>query len=105
MERNCKNICLSNSILTTPTAITDDNVSITNHSEITNAFNDYSAKVAVDIQSSIRFPNESILITSTLKYLIVFISAIDSAEVSSITFSLKLDKSDRPNSISTGIIK
>ena len=37
------------------TAITVNNETITNPSDIANAFNNYFAKVAIDIQSSIRF--------------------------------------------------
>ena len=38
-----------------PTAITLNNETISNPSDIAKAFNNYFAKVAVDIQSSIRF--------------------------------------------------
>lgn len=38
-----------------PTAITINNKIITNPSDIANVFNNYLSKVAIDIQSSIRF--------------------------------------------------
>ena len=38
-----------------PAAITVKNETITSPSDIANAFNNYFAKVAIDIQSSIRF--------------------------------------------------
>ena len=37
------------------TAVTANNETITNPSDIANSFNNYFAKVALDIQSSIRF--------------------------------------------------
>ena len=45
----------NNSNYTFPTAITVNNETITNPFDITNHFNNYFAKVAIDIQSSIRF--------------------------------------------------
>ena len=54
MEKNNK-ISLKSSINTIPTAITDNNVTIANPSEIANAFNSCFAKLSIDIQSSIRF--------------------------------------------------
>ena len=46
---------LNNSIHTTPSAITSNNVTITNPSETSNAFKNYFAKVSIDIQYSIKF--------------------------------------------------
>lgn len=45
MEKNNKTISLKSSINTIPTSITDNNVTITNPSEIANAFNSCFAKV------------------------------------------------------------
>ena len=89
-----------------PTAITADEETINYPSDIANAFNNYFAKVAIDVQSSIRFSKkkhndyfqplniESFLITPT-----------DSTEFSDIISSLNQDKSDRPNSIPIKILK
>ena len=46
-----------------PTAITVNNEKITNPSDIASALNNYFAKFAIDIQSSIRFSMKNILIT------------------------------------------
>ena len=48
-------ISSNNSNHTFSTAITVDNKTNSNPSDITNAFNNYFAKAAVDIQSFIRF--------------------------------------------------
>ena len=59
MERNKKIIHLNNFIQSIPTAIINNNLLINNFSEIAKALtsHDYSAKVAIDIQSFIRFSN------------------------------------------------
>ena len=56
-----KIISSNNSNHISPTAITVNNEAITNPFDIANAFNNYFAKVAIDIQSSIRFSKEKIL--------------------------------------------
>ena len=43
-----------------PTAITVNNETITNPSDIANAFNNYFAEVAIDIQSSSRFSKKKL---------------------------------------------
>ena len=50
-----KIISLNNSNLSSPTAITVNNKTITNPSDFANPFNNYFAKVAMDIHSSIKF--------------------------------------------------
>ena len=61
MWRGIKEIISSNSSNHIfPTAITVNNETITNPSDIANAFNNYFAKVAIDIQSSIRFSKKNI---------------------------------------------
>ena len=46
------------------TAITVNNETIINPSDIANACNNYFAKVAIDIQFSIRFSKKNVFITS-----------------------------------------
>ena len=56
MLRGIKKIIYSNnSNRIFPTAITISNETILNPSDIANAFSNYSAKLAIDIKSSIRF--------------------------------------------------
>ena len=106
MERIKKIISSNNFNHTFPAAITVNNETITNPSDIANAFNNYFAKVTINIQSSIRFSKkkyhdylpplniESFILTPT-----------DSTEVSNIIFSLNQNKSDGPNSIPIKILK
>ena len=56
-----KIISSNNSNHVFPTAITVDNETITNPSDIANAFNNYFSKVAIDIQSSIRFSKKNMI--------------------------------------------
>ena len=65
MERNkesifikIRKICLNNSNHIFPTAITVNKETIINPCDIANDFNKYFAKIAIDIQSSIRFSNK-----------------------------------------------
>ena len=59
MWRGIKKIISSNnSNHTFPTAITVNNEIITNPSDIANSFNNYFVKVAINIQSPIRFSKE-----------------------------------------------
>ena len=59
MWKGIKEIIYSrNSNRTFPIAITVNNEIATNPSGVANAFNNYSAKVARDIQASIRFSKE-----------------------------------------------
>ena len=56
MFRGTKKVISSNnSNHVFPTTITGNNETITNPSDIHNVFNNYFAKVDIDIQSSIRF--------------------------------------------------
>ena len=58
MWRGIKKIISSNnSNHIFPTTITVNKETITNFSDIANAFNNYFARVAIDIQSSIRLKN------------------------------------------------
>ena len=87
------------------TAITVDKKTITKPSDIGNAFNNYFAKVAIDIQSSIRFTNKSTMNTSTPKYRIILYNSNESAKVSNIISSLNQGKNDEPNKILIRILK
>ena len=103
MKRNKTKISLNSSNHTVSTAITY--VTITDLSKISNIFNNYFAKVAIDIQSSIRFPKKrycGYLSPSSIESF--FATPTDSTGVSNIISSLNLDKSDGPNSSSTRIL-
>ena len=89
-----------------PNAITVNNKTITNQSDIANAFNYIFAKVAIDIQSSIRFSKKKYYdYLSPLNIESFFITPTDSTEVSNIISSLNQDKSNGPNSIPIKILK
>ena len=105
MEKNNK-ISLKSSINTIPTAIRDNNVTITNPSEIANAFNSCFAKLSIDIQSSIRFSKRKYCdyLLPNLNIKSFLINATDSTEVPSIISSLNQDK-NAPNSIPSRILK
>ena len=83
-----------------PTAITVNNETlliitsliITNPFDISNAFNNYFAKVAIDIQSSIRFSKKKHDYLPPLNIESFFINPTDSTEVSNIISSLNQDK-------------
>ena len=68
------------------------------------AFNNYFVKVAIDIQSSIRFSKKKYDYLLPLNIESFFITPTDSTEVSNIS-SLNQDKSDGPNSIPIKIMK
>ena len=88
------------------TAITVDNETITNPSDTTNAFNNYFAKVVIDIQSSIRFSKKKFYdYLPPLNIESFFLTPTDSIEVSNIIFSLNQNKSDGANSIPIKILK
>ena len=88
------------------TAITVNNETITNPSDIANVFNNYFAKVAIDIQSSIRFSKKKYYdYLMPLNIESFFITPTDSTEVSNIISSLNQNKSDGPNSIPIKILK
>ena len=74
----------SNHIFTT--AITVNKETITNPSDIVNAFNNYFAKVPIDIQSSIRFSRKKYYLPP-LNIESFFINPTESAEVSNIMSS------------------
>ena len=107
MWRGIKKIMYSNSSNHTfPTAITVNNETIANPSDIANAFNNYFAKVAIDIQSSIRFYKKKYYdYLLPLNIESFFLTPIDSTEVSNIISSLNQNKSDGPNSIPIKTLK
>ena len=107
MWRGIKKIISSNnSNHIFPTAITVNNETITNPSDIDNAFNNYFAKVVIDIQSSIRFPKKKYYdYLPPLNIESLFLTPTDSTEVSNIISSLNRNKSDGPNSIPIKILK
>ena len=107
MWREIKKIISSNnSNHTFPTAITVNNETITNPYDISNVFNNYFAKVAIDIQSSIRFSKKKYYdYHPPLNIESFFLTPTDSTEVSNIIFSLNQNKSDGPNSIPIKIVK
>ena len=101
-----KIISSNNSNHTLPAAITINNETITNPSGIANAFNKCFAKVAINIQSSIRFSKKKYFdYLPPLNIKSFFITPTDSTEVFDIILSLNQDKSDGPNSILTKILK
>ena len=105
MERNKENISSNSSNHTFPTAITVNNETITNPSDIANAFNNYFAKVAINIQSSIRFSKKKYYdYLPLLNIESFFLTPTDSTEVSNIIFSLNQNKKDGPNSIPIKIL-
>ena len=68
------------------TAITVNYETITNSSDIANAFNNYFAKVAIDTQSSIRFSKKKYYdYLPPLNMESFFITPTDSTDVSNIT--------------------
>ena len=107
MWRGIKKIISSNnSNHTFPTAITVNNETIANPSDIANAFNNYFAKVAIDIQSSIRFPKKKYYdYLPPLNKHSFFVTSTDSTEVSIIISSLNQNKNSGPSSISIKILK
>ena len=107
MWRGIKKITSSNnSNHMFPTAITVNNKTISNPSEIANAFSNCFAKVAIDIQSSIRFSKKIYYdYLPPLNIKSFFLTPTDSTEVCNIIFSFKQNKSDGPNSIPIKILK
>ena len=86
-------------------AITVNNEAITNPSDIANAFNNYFAKVVIDIQSSIRYSKKKYDYLLPLNIESFLLTPTDSTEVSNIISSLNQNKSDGPNSIPIKILK
>ena len=107
MWRGIKKIISSNnSNYIFPTAITVNKETITNPSDIANTFNNYSAKVAINIQCSTRFSKKKYYdYLPSLKKESFFITPTDSTEVSNTISSLNQDKSDGPNCIPIKILK
>ena len=107
MWRGIKKIISSNnSNHTFPTAITVNSETITNPSDIANVFNNYFPKVAINIQSSIRFFKKKYYdYLPPLNIESFFLTPTDSTEVSNIIFSLNQNKSDGPNSVPIKILK
>ena len=76
-------------------AITVNNETISNPSAVVNAFNNSFAKVAKDIQSSLRFSQKKYFgHLSPLSIESFFITSPEITEVSKIIFSINCDKSD-----------
>ena len=107
MWRGIKKIISSNnSNHTFLIPITVNNETITNPSDIANAFNNYFAKVAIDIQSSIRFSKKKYYdYIPPLNIESFFLTPTGSTEVSNIIFSLNQNKSDGPTSIPIKILE
>ena len=106
MWRGIKKIISSNnSNHTFPTALLVNNETITNPSDIANAFNNYFAKVAINIQSSIRFSKKRYDYFLPQNIESFFLTPTDSTEVFNIIFSLNQNKSDGLNSIPVKILK
>ena len=107
MWRGIKKIISSNnSNHIFPTAITVNNETFTNPSDIAKPCNNYFAKVATDIESSIRFSKKKYYdYLLPLNIESFFLTPTDSTEVSNIISSLKQNKSDGPNSIPIKILK
>ena len=107
MWRGITNIISSNnSNHTFATAITVNNETITNPSDIANAFNKYFAKVAINIQTSITFSKKKYYdYLPPLNIESFFLIPTDSTEVFNIIFSLNQNKSDGHNSIPIKILK
>ena len=76
-----------------PTAITVNNETLTNPPDIANAFNNYFAKVAIDIQFSITFSKKKYDYIPPLNIESFFITPSDSTEVSNI-ISLTLSRQE-----------
>ena len=76
-----------------PTAITVNNETLTNPPDIGNAFNNYFAKVAIDIQFSITFSKKKYDYIPPLNIESFFITPSDSTEVSKI-ISLTLSRQE-----------
>ena len=101
-----KIISSNNSNHTFPTAIIVNNETITNPSNIANVFNNYFVKVAIGIQSSIRFSKKKYYdYLPPINMESLFLTSTDSIEVYNIIFSLNQNKSDGPNSIPIKILK
>ena len=91
---------------TFPIAITVNNETISNPSAFVNAFNYSFAKLAKDIQSSLRFSKKKYFgHLSPLSIESFFITSPEITEVSKIIFSINEDKSDGTISIPTKILK
>ena len=91
---------------TFPIAITVNNETISNPSAFVNAFNYSFAKLAKDIQSSLRFSKKKYFgHLSSLSIESFFITSPEITEVSKIIFSINEDKSDGTISIPTKILK
>ena len=89
-----------------PIAIIVNKETITNSSDIVNAFNNYFAKVAIDIQSLIRFSKKKYYDYSPPLNIESFcLTPTDSTDVSNIIPSLNQNICDGPNSIPIKILK
>ena len=88
-----------------PTTITVNNETIANPSDIANVFNNYFAKVARDIQYSIRFSKKKYDYLRPLNIKSFFLTPTDRTEVSNIISSLNQNKNDGPNITPIKILK
>ena len=88
-----------------PTTITVNNETIANPSDIANVFNNYFAKVARDIQYSIRFSKKKYDYLWPLNIKSFFLTPTDRTEVSNIISSLNQNKNDGPNITPIKILK
>ena len=89
-----------------PTAITVNNKTSTNPTDIANAFNNYFAKNAIYIQSSIRFSKKTYYDKLPLLNIeSFFITPTDSTKFPKIISYLNQDKSDGSNSIPIKFLK
>ena len=88
-----------------PTTITVNNETIANPSDIANVFNNYFAKVARDIQYSIRFFKKKYDYLWPLNIKSFFLTPTDRTEVSNIISSLNQNKNDGPNITPIKILK
>ena len=107
MWKGTKNIISSNnSILTFPFAIRVNNKTITNSSDISNVFNNCFAKVATDLQSSIKFSKKKCFgYLAPLNIESFFITQTESTGASNIISYLNQDKCGEPNSNHIKILK
>ena len=100
MWRGKNKISSNNSYHIFSAAITVDKETINYPSATANAFNNYFAKVAIDIQSSIRFSKKKCYdYLPPLNIEAFFITSTDDTDFSNVISSLDQGKNDGPNSI------
>ena len=83
-----------------PSSISDNNKTITSPSEIANAFNNYFSKVALNIQSSIKYSTKELHeFLPPVNRHSFFLSPTDKNEIRYIIFFLDFQKAYGPNTI------